>query len=46
LVAEEYWWASQETEAIRTVRWARPINGRRVDIIDWLRAQDKKIDRT
>jgi hypothetical protein len=46
LVAEEYWWASQETEAIKTVRWARPINGRRVDIIDWLRAQDKNIDRT
>lgn len=45
LVVKEYWWAGQETEAVKTVRWARPISGHRVDIIDWLRLQEKKVGR-
>jgi hypothetical protein len=46
LVVKEYWWTEQSSAAARMTRWARPIGGRRGDIIAWLRTQDSALART
>jgi hypothetical protein len=43
LVTKEYWWAGQESKALKNLRWARPTDGQRADILSWLRAQEAKI---
>lgn len=43
MVIKEYWWAGEESKALKNLRWARPISGQRGDILLWLRAQDAKI---
>ena len=43
MVVKEYWWAGEESKALKNLRWARPISGQRSDILSWLRAQDAKI---
>jgi hypothetical protein len=43
MVIKEYWWAGEESRALKNLRWARPISGQRSDILSWLRAQDAKI---
>ena len=43
MVIKEYWWAGEDSKALKNLRWARPINGQRSDILSWLRAQDAKI---
>jgi hypothetical protein len=43
MVIKEYWWAGEESKALKNLRWARPISGQRGDILSWLRAQDAKI---
>lgn len=43
MVVKEYWWAGEETKALKNLRWARPIDGKRADILSWLRAQDSRI---
>jgi hypothetical protein len=43
MVIKEYWWAGEESKALKNLRWARPIGGQRGDILSWLRAQDAKI---
>ena len=43
MVIKEYWWAGEESKALKNLRWARPISGQRSDILSWLRAQDAKI---
>ncbi len=40
LVVKEYWWAGEDSKAIKSLRWARPTGGRRADILNWLRAQE------
>ncbi len=45
LVIKEYWWAGEENKALKSLRWARPTNGRRGDVIAWLRAQESALDR-
>jgi hypothetical protein len=45
MVTKEHWWAGEATEAIRSGRWARPVSGRRKDIIEWFRKQELEIDR-
>jgi hypothetical protein len=45
MVIKEYWWAGEESKALKNLRWARPISGQRGDILSWLRAQDAKIGR-
>ena len=46
MVVKEHWWAGSKTEAIKSTRWARPIGGRRSDIIEWLREHELKLDRS
>jgi hypothetical protein len=43
MVTKEYWWAGEESRALKNLRWARPINGTRSDILSWLRAQEATI---
>jgi hypothetical protein len=45
MVIKEYWWAGEESKALKNLRWARAISGRRNDILAWLRAQDAKVGR-
>jgi hypothetical protein len=45
MVTKEYWWAGEESKALKNLRWAKPTDGQRVDILSWLRAQEAKIGR-
>lgn len=45
MVTKEHWWAGAGSEAIKTLRWARPASGRRKDIIEWFRKQEAEFDR-
>jgi hypothetical protein len=45
MVTKEYWWAGEESKALKNLRWARPTSGRRSDIIAWLREQETAFDR-
>ena len=42
MVAKEFWWDGDHKRAIRMQGWSRPIDGRRRDIMVWLR--DKEIE--
>jgi hypothetical protein len=46
MVVKEYWWIGEETKALKTLRWARPISGRRSDAIAWFRDQEAVLDRS
>jgi hypothetical protein len=43
MVIKEYWWAGEESKALKNLRWARPTTGQRGDMLAWLRAQESKI---
>ena len=43
MVVKEYWWAGEESKALKNLRWARPLSGQRNDILSWLQAQEHKI---
>lgn len=43
MVIKEYWWAGEESKALKNLRWARPTSGQRGDILSWLRTQEAKI---
>ncbi len=43
MVIKEYWWAGEESEPLKNLRWARPISGQRGDILSWLRKQEANI---
>lgn len=43
MVIKEFWWAGEESKALKNLRWARPVDGQRGDILAWLRAQDARI---
>ena len=45
MVTKEYWWAGEESKALKNLRWARPVSGQRADILSWLRVQEAKIGR-
>jgi hypothetical protein len=45
MVIKEYWWIGEESRALKNLRWARPISGRREDILSWLRMQEAKVGR-
>lgn len=45
MVVKEYWWAGEESKALKNLRWAKPTSGQRADILTWLRAQEAKIGR-
>jgi hypothetical protein len=46
MMTREHWWVGDETKAVKSVRWARPVHGRRNDIIDWFRQHELAIDRS
>jgi hypothetical protein len=46
MVVKEYWWAGQEGRAIKSVKWAKAIDGQRTEILNWFRAQEALLDRT
>lgn len=43
MVIKEYWWAGEESKALKNLRWARLTTGQRNDVLSWLRAQDARI---
>ena len=45
MIIKEYWWAGEESKALKNLRWARPTSGQRGDILSWLRAQETKLGR-
>jgi hypothetical protein len=46
MVTKEYWWAGEESKALKNLRWARPTNGQRADILSWLRTQEAALERS
>jgi|SRR5580704_1495680 hypothetical protein len=44
MIVKEYWWVGKESKAVKAVRWAKPIDGRRSDIMDWFRDQEASLD--
>ena len=40
MVVKEYWWVGDDSTALKNLRWARPIHGRRGDILAWLRSEE------
>jgi hypothetical protein len=40
MVVKEYWWDGGHKRSIRTQAWSRPIEGRRRDIMAWLREKE------
>lgn len=44
MVVKEYWWGAKEGEVLRSVRWTRPMNGRRADILAWFRNQEQTME--
>jgi hypothetical protein len=45
MVIKEYWWAGEESKALKSLHWSRPIRGRRGDVIAWFRAQETALER-
>jgi hypothetical protein len=45
MVVKEYWWVGKESRAIKAVKWAKPIDGQRNEILDWFRDQEAVLDR-
>jgi hypothetical protein len=46
MVTKEYWWAGADGKAFKNLRWARPLSGRRTDLLAWLRAQEMELERS
>jgi hypothetical protein len=44
MIVKEYWWVGKESRAVKSVRWAKPIDGQRSDIMNWFRAQEAALD--
>jgi hypothetical protein len=44
MVVKEYWWSGEESNPLKSIRWARPIGGQRNDILAWLREQEPKLE--
>jgi hypothetical protein len=45
MIVKEYWWVGKESKAVKSTRWAKPIEGRREDIMHWFRAQESALNR-
>jgi hypothetical protein len=46
MIVKEYWWLGSEGKDMRTTRWARPLQGRKADIVAWFREQSAALDRS
>jgi hypothetical protein len=40
MIVKEYWWAGNESEPLKSLRWAKAVAGQRNDILDWFRTQE------
>lgn len=40
MVVKEYWWVGKENKPVKALRWAKPIDGQRTQIIEWFRGQE------
>jgi hypothetical protein len=45
MIVKEYWWVGKESKAVKALRWAKPIDGQRTDILSWFRAKETELDR-
>lgn len=45
MVVKEYWWAGSDNDALKSVRWAKPVFGERRKIMEWFRRQDDLLQR-
>lgn len=43
MIVKEHWWSEDQDSVIRNNRWARPLHGRRSDILAWFRKQEQEI---
>jgi hypothetical protein len=44
MIVKEYWWVGKESRALKAMRWAKPIDGERSDIMNWFRIQEAALD--
>jgi hypothetical protein len=44
MLTKEYWWAGEESKALKHLRWARATSGQRGDIFSWLRTQEAALE--
>ena len=42
LVIKEMWWDGSD-KVIRSTQWAKPLSGSRAKILEWLRAEERRI---
>ena len=42
LVVKEMWWDGDD-KPIRSTQWAKPLSGKRVKILEWLKAEERRI---
>jgi hypothetical protein len=45
LVVREHWWSPATDKALRSAEWAKPLAGGRAAIWEWLRLEERRIDR-
>ena len=45
MIVKEYWWVGKESRAVKELRWAKPIDGQRTEILNWFRAKEAEFDR-
>jgi len=43
LFVKEMWWDSDD-KSIRSTQWAKPLSGPRAKVLDWLKAEERRIN--
>lgn len=43
LVVKEHWWNARGEAGLRSTEWAKHLTGNRAHILDWLRAEERRI---
>ncbi len=43
LVVKEHWWSAVGENSLRSTEWAKPMTGKRTQILDWLRTEERRI---
>jgi hypothetical protein len=46
MVVKEYWWIGEDAKTTKTMHWTRPMRGKRIDMMAWLRAQEAALERS
>jgi hypothetical protein len=44
MVIKEFWWAGTRRNALKSIRWARPLSGRASSAIAWFRRQQIRLE--